>query len=127
MKHQPLPYRGSLVELARKNRQNMTKGELLLWQKIRRRQVMGVKFSRQIVIKNFIIDFFSKEYNLAIEVQGYSHTLPEVQKKDQIRFEALRKLDINILEVDDKYIFHNMDNAIAMIQEKIEEIRKSWE
>lgn len=60
-----IPYNKKLIPLARELRANMTLSEVLLWQEIKNKQ-LGVRFSRQIPIDNFIVDFYCKELQLAI-------------------------------------------------------------
>ncbi len=53
----------------------MTQEEYLLWQEIRRRQINGVRFLRQKVIGNYIVDFVSLEKKLIIELDGSQHSI----------------------------------------------------
>ena len=47
-----------LVERARVFRRDPTRSEALLWDKLRRRGLDGLKFRRQHRIGNFIVDFY---------------------------------------------------------------------
>ncbi len=53
-----VPYKPALKQTARKLRKNMTLGEVILWQHIRRRQIKGYQFLRQKPIANYIVDFY---------------------------------------------------------------------
>ena len=53
-------------------RKNLTKSELILWSKLKSRQMMGYKFRRQFSVDRFILDFYCPEIKLAIEVDGES-------------------------------------------------------
>jgi Protein of unknown function (DUF559) len=66
-------YEQYLKELARKLRQNMTLGEVLLWQRLKRKQMRGYDFDRQRPIDRYIVDFYCKDLKLAIEIDGSSH------------------------------------------------------
>jgi very-short-patch-repair endonuclease len=46
------PYNKNLKQLSRDLRNNMTDVELLLWSKLRRKQILGLQFYRQKPIKN---------------------------------------------------------------------------
>ncbi len=81
-KRKIIPYNPKLKELARQLRNNSTKSEIILWLKLKGKQVYGYDFHRQKPIDNFILDFFCNELTLAIEVDGYSHELIEVYNKD---------------------------------------------
>jgi Protein of unknown function (DUF559) len=65
-------YERYLKELARKLRQNMTLGEVLLWQRLKRKQMRGYDFDRQRPIDRYIVDFYCKDLKLAIEINGSS-------------------------------------------------------
>ena len=73
MKNQFIPYRKDLRSKARELRNNSTFSEILLWNEIKNRQINGIQFHRQVPILDFIVDFYSHEWKLAIEIDGYSH------------------------------------------------------
>ena len=61
------------VTLARYLRQNMTGVELLLWSRLRRRQLGGHKFRRQVPLGPYVVDFACFAARLVIEVDGPCH------------------------------------------------------
>ena len=73
-----------LRQYARDNRKNMTLGESLLWEAIRQNG-LGVKFLRQHVIGEFIVDFACLEHQLVIEVDGGYHSEPRQQESDVVK------------------------------------------
>lgn len=54
------PYNPHLVDLAKKLRNNMTLGEIAMWREIKNKK-LGVSFSRQIPIDQYIVDFYCKD------------------------------------------------------------------
>ena len=74
MRRKVIRYNPRLKERARYLRQHMTRAEVLLWQQLRARQMEGYDFDRQRPIDEYIVDFFSKDLMLAIEVDGVSRT-----------------------------------------------------
>ncbi len=62
-----------LKPLARQKRHDPTPAEEALWQRLRNRQIAGIKFRRQHTIDRFIVDFYSADANLVIEVDGPVH------------------------------------------------------
>jgi very-short-patch-repair endonuclease len=58
---------------ARELRSNLTDAERCLWQKLKRRQIAGVKFRRQQPIGHFIVDFVCFERRVIVEVDGGQH------------------------------------------------------
>ena len=65
----------SLKELARSLRKNSTNAERKLWQCLRKRQIGGYKFRRQLVIEPYIVDFVCLEKKLIVELDGGQHLL----------------------------------------------------
>ena len=65
------------VQRARRLRRASTKAEKLLWQKLRARQLGGVKFRRQTRIGPYIVNFVSFEHKLVVEIDGGQHNALE--------------------------------------------------
>ncbi|MFD2603727.1 endonuclease domain-containing protein [Flavobacterium suzhouense] len=70
MKRKIIPYNPNLKELARQLRNGSTKAEIVLWQKLKRKQMYGYDFDRQKPVDNYILDFFCHDLMLGIEVDG---------------------------------------------------------
>lgn len=68
-----LYYNLKLKARARQLRNNMTPVERLLWSKVNREQVKGLRFYRQRIIGNYIIDFYCPKAKLVIEIDGGQH------------------------------------------------------
>lgn len=51
-------YNKNLKHPSRDLRNNMTDAEQLLWQRLRRKQILGLQFYRQKPLLNFIVDFY---------------------------------------------------------------------
>jgi very-short-patch-repair endonuclease len=113
------PYNPKLKELARELRKNLTLGEVILWQKIRRRQ-LGYQFHRQIPISEFIVDFYCHELHLAIEVDGGSHDHPEVAVNDLQRQNEIEDFGIRFLRFEEKEIRRDIDAVVEVIEHWIE-------
>ena len=64
-------------------RKNPTKAEAILWNRLRARQLDGVKFRRQQPIHRFIVDLVSFEKRIIIELDGGQHAMNK--DKDQER------------------------------------------
>jgi very-short-patch-repair endonuclease len=110
-------YEPSLKEKARYLRKNSTKTEIYLWSKLRKKQILGFDFDRQVPIDHFIVDFFCKELMLAIEIDGSSHD--GKLEYDIFREEKLNKLGISILRFTNDDILDNMKYVINEIKKVI--------
>ena len=115
-KRKIISYTPNLKELARQLRNNSTKAEIILWQKLKRKQMYGYDFHRQKPIDNYIIDFFCHELMLGIEVDGYSHQIIEVFNKDVKKEGVMNMIGIHILRFSDEQVLKDTDNVIRTIE-----------
>jgi very-short-patch-repair endonuclease len=93
-----ISYNPKLKELSRKLRNDSTLSEVLLWQHLKGKQMLGYDFHRQKPIDNYIVDFFCNELMLAIEIDGVSHDFEGVYVKDMTREQRLERVGV-FLEV----------------------------
>ena len=117
-----IPYNKNLVPLARKLRNNMTLSEVLLWNELKNKK-LGVRFSRQIPIDNFIVDFFCKELALAIEIDGDSHQYDDQPEKDRVRQSRLEALEVRFLRFDDLDVKKNINWVVNEIHHTVQELK----
>jgi very-short-patch-repair endonuclease len=113
-----LPYDPALKKLARELRKRSTLSEVLLWQQLKRGQRRGFDFHRQKPIDHFIVDFFSHELMLAVEIDGRSHKLKGLE--DEIRQQKLESLGIRFLRFDDGEVTVNLDGVVRAIDNWID-------
>ena len=92
-----LPYDPWLKAFARRLRKNMTLPEVLLWNELKRGQMMGYDFDRQRPIDHYVVDFYCKDLMLAIEVDGSSHDSEEAIVRDMTRQARLERLGVRVL------------------------------
>jgi very-short-patch-repair endonuclease len=106
-------YDPGLKRLARDLRNNSTLAEILLWRQIKNGQRCGFDFHRQKPIGHHIVDFFSEELMLAIEIDGGSHRLKG--EEDEARQRALERLGIRFLRFREDQVRRDMDAVIQGI------------
>ena len=109
------PYNKNLKQLSRDLRNNMTDAELLLWSKLRRKQILGLQFYRQKPVLNYIVDFYCPAINLVIECDGGQHYTDEGLDADRIRDEALTQQGLVILRFDNGKILLEIDSVISKV------------
>ncbi len=119
MKRKVLRYNPRLKERARSLRQHMTRAEVLLWRQLKARQMEGYDFDRQRPIDEYIVDFFSKDLMLAIEVDGVTHDSAAGQQRDQRRQQRLEALGVRFLRFQDEEVTQNLEGVLAVIREWI--------
>ena len=85
----------SLTPLAQTLRKNQTKEENLLWYRFLSKYPL--RFRRQYVIGNYIVDFYCHKAKLVVELDGSGHYDPQQQAYDQIRTHYLESLGLQVL------------------------------
>ena len=102
-------------------RKNMTFSEILLWQELQGKKIRGYDFDRQRPIDEYIVDFYCKELQLALEIDGDSHGSIIALKKDKIRQTRLESLGVNFMRFDNRDIKSDLSRVIAKIDDWIEQ------
>lgn len=101
-------------------RKHPTKTEEIVWKILRNRKFLDLKFRRQHVIKGYVVDFFCKELNLAVEIDGKIH---EKQKSyDEMRQSILVNSGINIVRVTNSEMMESFNillNRIRFMKNKL--------
>lgn len=106
---------GSLALLANKFRKSLTEAERKLWGIIRRKQLGGFRFRRQVVFGKFVLDFVCFDPKIVIEVDGGQHNDEENKKYDRLRTEYLQSHGYRVLRFWNFQIF----NEIEVVAEEI--------
>ena len=109
----------NFVKLSKSLRNNMTKQEIVLWQYIKNRQILGVKFRRQAIIGDFICDFASFEKRIVIEIDGGQHNFGIQKKKDIKKDNFLKSQGFTILRFWNNEITDNISGVISVIEKTI--------
>ena len=117
-----IPYNPKLRQFARYLRNNSTLSEILLWKKIENK-AFGIEFHRQVPINEYIVDFYCHELKLAIEIDGNSHQFK--YENDCVRQNSLENLGVSFIRFTDLEVKQDMENVISVLEDKIEELRKS--
>ena len=113
-------YNPKLKEKARYLRNNSTLSEILLWNELKQRKMLGYQFYRQKPIGNYIVDFFSYRLRLVIEIDGESHDEFKFEY-DQNRQEYLESIGLTVLRFDDLEVKREMENVLRVIEVWIQE------
>ena len=86
-----------LLEFAKTMRSNATDAEHLMWQLLRAKRFMNLKFRRQHVIAAYIVDFYCHELGLVIELDGSQHSTDDALEYDAERTKFLKALDLKVV------------------------------
>ncbi len=100
--------------VARELRKHPTGAEDKLWGAIRKKQLEGRKFRRQVAIGAFVLDFYCASERLVIEVDGPNHD--EQQEADRIRQQLLESLGIRFVRLSNHQVEHRLEDALNAIR-----------
>lgn len=106
-------------DFARQLRQEQTSAEEKIWQILRDRQFMGLKFRRQHVIEGFVVDFYCPEHKLAIELDGGIHN--KRKDYDQLRQQEIESKFNTVIRVKNKEITDDCAILVQKIKEAIKQ------
>lgn len=91
-----------LLPNARSLRREMTPQENSLWFQFLRKY--PVKFYRQRIIDNYIVDFYCEKAKLVVEVDGSQHYEPEGIAYDQKRTEILEEHGLQVIRFSNREV-----------------------
>ena len=95
------------IGVARKLRHTSTIREVKLWQYLRNRRFMGLKFRRQFPIGPYVVDFVCLSHQLVIELDGGQHA--EQLDYDNKRTEYLEHFGFRVLRFWNTDVFFQFD------------------
>ena len=107
----------SLVNVGRILRKNMTKEERHLWYDFLREY--QVRFIRQKIIGNYIVDFYCSKANLVIELDGSQHYEENVITKDTERTEYLESQGLKVIRIPNNEINNNFRGVCEFIDNEV--------
>ena len=107
------------VPFAKQLRNNMTKEERHLWYDFLRSY--PVRFSRQKVLGKYIVDFYSAEAKLVIELDGAQHFKKENMEKDVERTVFLEGYGLRVLRIPNNEVSRNFRGVCEYIDAACEQ------
>ena len=108
-----------LKPFSRSLRNNATPAEMVLWEKIRRKQLNGLQFQRQRVIGNCIVDFYCPLAKLIIEVDGIQHYSEVGKEWDEVRDEHMKQIGLKVLRFSNDQVIYNIDSVVDKIRQNL--------
>ena len=98
-------HNSNLTSFAKELRRNMTKEERHLWYDFLK--AYPVRFSRQKILGKYIVDFYSAQARIIIELDGSQHYDPENIKKDTERTKYLEDYGLTVLRIPNNEVMGN--------------------
>jgi very-short-patch-repair endonuclease len=112
-------YNRNLKDYSRELRKNMTEAELILWSKLRMRQLNSFRFCRQVIIGDSIVDFYCPSARLVVEVDGGQHYSDEMLAEDRKRDELMQTRGLTVLRFSNADVRENIEGVIHNILENL--------
>ena len=104
----------SLLAHARAMRREAAPAERKLWQGLRKHQVLGLKFRRQVPLGWYIADFYCPSAKLVIEVDGVSHIDAPA---DSARDAWMAEHKIRVVRVSNRAVLGNLEGILIAIEQ----------
>ena len=119
-----LPYNPYLKQFSRDLRKGYQIAEIKLWKCFRAKNI-GYAFRRQYPILNYIADFYCKQLDLVVEIDGNSHFSAEAQERDAERDRQMHAIGLKVIRVNDGEVRNDVESiANWIIEQAIESDRK---
>ncbi len=106
-------HNANLTANAKALRKNMTKEERHLWYDFLRQY--PIRFLRQKIIDNYIVDFYCHEARLIIELDGSQHYEKNGLLKDKIRTEKIETRNLTVIRIPNNEVNQNFDGVCEYI------------
>ena len=98
----------------------MPLAEVILWTKLKGKQLQGYKFRRQCSIGRYVVDFYCPRQRLAIELDGESHYQnQDVWIYDRERQRFIESLGIRVIRFTNLEVYKNISGVLERIAEII--------
>ena len=102
------------TERSRHLRNNATPAERKLWSALSSRQLHGVRFNRQVVIRPYICDLVARSVKLVIEIDGGQHG--DAVAYDEARTAFLKAKGYRVLRFWNNDVLENIEGVVATIE-----------
>jgi very-short-patch-repair endonuclease len=106
-----------IFEKAKCLRNNMTLSELKLWELIRNKQMLGLRFRAQHPIDIFIADFYCHSLKLVIEIDGGIHLNADQREYDIGREAEINHWGIEVIRFNNDELEDDIDQVIRDIKQ----------
>lgn len=114
-----MKHKTTVLTQAKFLRKNMTPQETKLWNLLRNRNLLNLKFRRQVPIGTYVADFVCEAKNLVIEIDGGQHNTNEIADYDKKRTDFLQQKGYKVIRFWNNEIDENIDGVIDVIVKNI--------
>ena len=112
-------YNKQLVPFAKQLRKEMTNEERHLWYDFLR--TYPVRFSRQKVLGKYIVDFYSAESKLVIELDGSQHYEEDNKQNNAERTTFLESYSLTVIRIPNNEVSNNFRGVCECIDAAVKQ------
>lgn len=114
-----------LLIFAKFMRRTATDAEHLMWQILRAKRFMNLKFRRQHVIEPYIVDFYCHEIGLVIELDGSQHGTDDAMEYDAERTKFLEALGLTVVRYWNSDVLGRVDVVLEDLWQRCFELKNT--
>ena len=90
--------------MAKELRKNPTPAERRVWEIVRAKRCLGLKFKRQFPLRGFIVDFFCRELKLILEIDGRVHDDQDQRERDEAKDEIFSACGFRVVRMKNEEV-----------------------
>jgi len=112
-----IPKNKLLTDRAKDLRKASNLPEVIFWQTFKNKSKLGFDIDRQVIIGNYIVDFFIPELGLVFEIDGSSHD--DKLEYDAERDAFMENLKLQVVRIFDIDVKKNLESVYQLVIETI--------
>ncbi len=109
-----------IFERAKVMRENMTQAEKVVWELLKEKKMVGLRFKAQHPIDIFIADFYCHALKLVIEIDGEIHKSKDQKEYDIGREAELEHWGIKVIRFTNEEVKKNIEHVKKEIEHECE-------
>ncbi len=113
-----IPKNKLLVSRTKDLRKAGNLAEVLFWKTFKNKKKLGFDIDRQVIIGQYIVDFFIPELGLVFEIDGSSHD--NKIEYDAERDAFMKDLQLQVVRISDLDVKHHLGDVYKLVIETIE-------
>ncbi len=114
----------TLTDAAKELRHKQTPAEKILWDIVRTKKFLGLKFRRQHPIKFYVVDFCCVALKLVIEIDGSVHDDKDQAYQDREREFNLTQWGYRVVRFRNAEVIHHLDQVLRRLTTIVEALKK---
>jgi len=111
----------------KKLRSFIPESEVIIWSKLKGRQLSGKKFRRQYGIGRYVVDFYCAEARLVVEIDGDTHFNDEAEKYDRLRTQYIETLGLRVVRFNNNEVRRNLEGVLEIIKKELVLAKAAWD